>query len=163
MKYKYTAIAGQTDIGGRTTRRPVVEVELSNGTHARTFLALIDSGADQITMPAAIAKVFGIDRNQSPKRTTMGISMEPSQGFVGQLTLRIQDQVESFTAPVVFIDSEFPSFWAGKASSIGTASRSNKTMILLRLHLRPTERQTQSRLIGGSMRSLNQFTRTALW
>ena len=108
MKYKYSVVAGETNINGEYTKRPVVEIELSRGNQYRKFLALIDSGADQIHMPAAIAEVFGIDRSKCPKRASMGISMEATQGFVGELTFRIQRQDETFNAPVVFIDTDVP-------------------------------------------------------
>lgn len=107
MKYKYTVVAA-VDTKGRYTRRPVVEVELSRGGHARTFLALIDSGADQITMPAAIADVLGIDRAACPTRSMMGITMERLNGFVADLDLRILNQPDTTTVPVVFIDTDLP-------------------------------------------------------
>src|SRR5437660_12880287 len=107
MKYRYSAVMGQQNIDGRTTKRPVVEVELTRGNHHRTFLALIDSGADQILMPAAVADGLGIDRRQCPYRSSMGISMDSIDGFVAELGIRIQHQ-EPFTAPVVFIDTEVP-------------------------------------------------------
>ena len=108
MKYKYLATAGQTNIDGRSTKRPIVEVDISRGNHTRKFLALVDSGADQIHMPAALAEVFGIDRDTCPRRSSMGISMEQIEGFIGELTFRIKDQATTFTAPVVFIDTDIP-------------------------------------------------------
>jgi hypothetical protein len=108
MKYKYSVVLGQANTDGRYTKRPVVEVELSRGNITRKFLALIDSGADQIMMPAAIAEVFGIDREDCPQRNSMGISMEPLAGFVSTLGFRIQHQKEMFEAPVVFIEPEIP-------------------------------------------------------
>ncbi|KRQ15359.1 aspartyl protease family protein [Bradyrhizobium manausense] len=108
MKYKYSVVPGQLDIGGRVTRRPVVEVEISNGKVARKFLALIDSGADQITMPAAIAEALGIDRAACKTRSVFGISMEHSEGFVAELSFRLRNQASSFTAPVIFIDTDVP-------------------------------------------------------
>ena len=108
MKYKYSVVSGQTNINGQYTKRPIVEVELSRGKQTRKFLALIDSGADQIHMPAAIAEAFGIDRAQCSKRSSIGISMERTEGFVGELTFHIQHQSESFSAPVVFIDTDVP-------------------------------------------------------
>ena len=110
MKYKYSVVAGQTNIDGRYTKRPVVEVEISKGNQARKFLALVDSGADQIIMPAVIAEIFGIDRNACPKRSAFGITMERSEGFVGELTFHIRQQAQSFNAPVVFIDTDVPVF-----------------------------------------------------
>jgi hypothetical protein len=107
MKYQYSAVVGQLNIDGRTTKRPVVEVELTRGNYHRTFLALIDSGADQILMPAAIADGLGIDRNRCPHRSSMGITMDSIDGFVAELSIRLQHQ-EPFTAPVVFIDTEVP-------------------------------------------------------
>ena len=108
MKYKYTPVPGETDICGRITRRPIVEIELSNGKHARVFSALLDSGADQITMPAYIAELFGIERGRALVRPMLGISMKPIHGFVGELTIRIERQTERFAALVVFVDSEMP-------------------------------------------------------
>jgi len=108
MKYKYSVVSGQVNTDGRYTRRPVVEVELSRGAQRRTFLALIDSGADQIMMPAVVAAVFGIDRSKCPTRASTGISMEPINGFVAHLDFCIEHQAESFTAPVVFIDTDIP-------------------------------------------------------
>ena len=108
MKYKFSIVAGQTNIDGRYTKRPIVEVELSKGNQTRKFLALIDSGADQITMPAAIAEVFGIERENCPKRGAVGISMERTEGFVGELAFHIRNQTETFKAPVVFIDTDVP-------------------------------------------------------
>jgi hypothetical protein len=63
MKYKYSEAPGQLNTDGRFTKRPIV-------------LALIDSGADQIIMPAAIAELFGIDRASCPERSVIGVSME---------------------------------------------------------------------------------------
>jgi hypothetical protein len=108
MKYRYSVVSGQTGIGGHFTRRPIVQVELSRDGTKRTFLALIDSGADQIMMPAAIAEVFGIERDQCPRRTSMGVSMEPIDGFVSHLTFRIAHQEHTFDAPVIFIDTDVP-------------------------------------------------------
>jgi hypothetical protein len=108
MKYRYSVVSGQTNVDGRYTKRPVVEVELSSGNQTRKFLALIDSGADQIMMPAAIAEAFGIDRDQCPKRISLGVSMEPVDGFVSDLTFRIAHQPNAFEAPVIFIDADVP-------------------------------------------------------
>src|SRR5438876_5385531 len=108
MKYNYSVVVGQKNTDGSYTKRPVVEIELSRATQRRKFLALIDSGADQIMMPSAVADIFGIDREQCPRRASMGVSMEPIDGFVGELTFQIQHQSERFDAPVVFIDTEVP-------------------------------------------------------
>jgi hypothetical protein len=108
MKYKYTVVSGQYNVDGSFTKRPIVEVEISNGNQARKFLALIDSGADQIHLPAAIAEVFGIDRNICKPWRSMGISMQDTPGFLSELTFHIRNQPESFTAPVVFIDTDVP-------------------------------------------------------
>ena len=108
MKYKYSVVAGQTDTDGRYTKRPVIEVELSRGTQKRKFLAIIDSGADQILMPAAIADVFEIERDRCPRRASMGISMERIDGFVAELAIHVQYQSEPFKAPVVFVDTDVP-------------------------------------------------------
>ncbi len=104
MKYKYSVVSGQTDPQGRYVRRPLVEVELSREAQSRKFLGLIDSGADQIIMPAVIAEIFGIDRTACPERSMMGITMESVPGFLGELTFHIEHQPESFAAPVVFLD-----------------------------------------------------------
>jgi hypothetical protein len=108
MKYRYAVVSGQTNVDGGYTKRPIVEVELSHGNQQRKFLALIDSGADQIMMPAAIAEALGIDCEQCPRRTSLGVSMEPIEGFVSHLTFRIAHQVDAFDAPVVFIDTDVP-------------------------------------------------------
>jgi hypothetical protein len=108
VKYKYKTTYGATDTSGRYTKRPVVEVELSHAGQSRKFLALIDSGADQITMPAAIAEVFGIDRASCRPHALMGISMERIAGFVGALDIRVERQAETFPAVVVFIDTDVP-------------------------------------------------------
>src|ERR1700720_2521971 len=108
MKYKYTVVAGALDTKGRYKKRPIVGGELSHGGHVRTFLALIDSGADQITMPAAIADALGIDRTACPPRSLMGITMERTEGFVAQVMIHVQHHVEPITAPAVFIDTDVP-------------------------------------------------------
>ena len=108
MKYKYSVVAGQSNTDGRYTKRPIIEVELSNGKQKRKFLALIDSGADQIHMPMAIAEVFGISKEKCRPWTSVGISMERTAGFIGKLTFQIQHQTETFEAPVVFIDTDIP-------------------------------------------------------
>jgi hypothetical protein len=108
MKYRYSVVSGQANIDGSYTKRPVVEVELSRGTQRRKFLALIDSGADQIMMPSAIAAALGIDRDTSARRTSLGVSMDPIDGFVGHLTFQIEHQTGSFDAPVIFIDTDVP-------------------------------------------------------
>jgi hypothetical protein len=108
MKYKFSVVSGQVNTDGRYTKRPVIELVASRGSQRRKFLALIDSGADQIIMPVAIAEVFGIDRQDCPARSVMGISMERMSGFVGELSLQIQDQPKPFDAPIVFIDADVP-------------------------------------------------------
>ncbi len=108
MKYRYTVAAGALDTAGRHTRRPIVEVEISHGGPARKFLALVDSGADQITMPAAIADALGVDRASCPRRTMMGITMERTEGFVAPIQIRVSRQIGTITAPVVFIDTDVP-------------------------------------------------------
>jgi len=108
MKYRYSVASGQLNTDGTYTKRPIVEVEISKGSQRRKFLSLIDSGADQIIMPAAIAEVFGIDRNSCTRRSVMGVSMESIAGFVAELTFRIQHQPEAFAAPVVFLDTDVP-------------------------------------------------------
>src|ERR1700681_1147621 len=99
MKYRYSVVSGQTNIDGRYTKRPVVEVVISKGNKKRTFLALIDSGADHIMKRAAIAEAFEIDRRRCPARPTMGVSMEPIEGFVSHLTFQIAHQDDAFDAP----------------------------------------------------------------
>ena len=107
MKYEYST-SEQVNTDGRPTKRPIVEVTIERGRQRRTFLALIDSGADQIIMPSAIAEVSGIDRANCPERSVIGVSMEPIQGFVADLWLRIEHQREYFRAPVVFVDADVP-------------------------------------------------------
>src|SRR5437660_713207 len=102
MKYSYSVVVGQKNVNGRNTKRPIGEIELSRGNQRRKFLALIDSGADQIVMPASIADALGIHREQCHPRTLLGISMESVDGFLGELNIHIQHQDEAFTAPVVF-------------------------------------------------------------
>ena len=108
MKYEYTVVADETETGGNVLKRPIVDVEISNGKHKRTFVALIDSGADRIHMPSYIASILGIDREKCPRVTSMGISMEGTAGFLSELTFRIHGQTAPFTAPVVFIDTDIP-------------------------------------------------------
>jgi hypothetical protein len=108
MKYKYTVAADVPDTKGRYTKRLIVEVELSNGGPSRKFLALIDSGADQITMPAAVADALRIDRRACPPRSMMCITMEPLAGFVAEIAIRVQHQAERITALAVFIDTDIP-------------------------------------------------------
>lgn len=108
MKYKYSVVAGATDIHGRFTKHPIVQVELSHGTRRRTFLALIDSGADDIILPAAIAEALGIDRQRCREHSAVGISMQPTPGFIAPLTIQIQHQPEPFDASAVFLDTDVP-------------------------------------------------------
>lgn len=108
MKYRYSAASGHTNIDGRHTKRPVVEVEFSRGNQRRKFLALIDLGADHIMMPAAIAEVLGIDLAACPRRAVLGVSMEPIDGFVSHLTFQISNQEDRFDAPVLFIETDVP-------------------------------------------------------
>jgi hypothetical protein len=108
MKYRYSVVSGLTNTDGRYTKRPIIEVELGHGNIRRKFLALIDSGADQIMMPAAVAEAFGIEAAACPRRSSMGISMEPIDGFVATLSFRLKDQSGSFDAPVVFVEPDIP-------------------------------------------------------
>ncbi len=108
MKYKYSVVAGASDIHGRFTKRPIAQVELSHGTQRRTFLALVDSGADNIILPAAIAEALGIDQTRCREHSALGISMQPTPGFIAPLTIHVQHQPEPFDASVVFLDSDVP-------------------------------------------------------
>ena len=58
MEYRYSVVVGEWNVDGSRTKRPVVEIELSRGNRRHTFLALVDSGADQIVMPTAIAEAL---------------------------------------------------------------------------------------------------------
>ena len=108
MKYKYLAAAGATDIHGRFIKRPIVEIEVSHGSLRRPFLALLDSGADDIILPAAIAEAFGIDRAACRQHSTVGISMQPITGFIAPITIHIKHQPQPFEAEAVFIDTDVP-------------------------------------------------------
>lgn len=108
MKYRYTAVSGALDTRGRYTKRPVVEVELLANGPARKFIALVDSGADHITMSAAIADALGINRDGCSKRTLMGITMQRTEGFISTLQIRVQHQSQPISAPVIFIDTDVP-------------------------------------------------------
>jgi hypothetical protein len=108
VKYKYTVVSGAQTLGGRFVKRPVVQIEISRGKHARTFLAIVDSGADNIILPAYIAELYGIDTSACPRYSVMGISLESTPGFVAELDFRLQMHSEVFTAPVVFIDKDVP-------------------------------------------------------
>jgi hypothetical protein len=108
MKYKYLVVSGALNPDGSPTKRPVVEIEVSNRNQRRKFLAIIDSGADQIHMPAAIAEVLGIDREKCRTWNSMGISMQNTPGFIGELTFQVRNQATKFTAPVVFLDTDIP-------------------------------------------------------
>jgi hypothetical protein len=81
MKYRYSVLSGQTNVERGYARRPLVEVVVSNGGHKRTFLALIDSGADQTMMPSAAAELFGITRDHAARRLTLRISMKTVEGL----------------------------------------------------------------------------------
>src|SRR3989344_6319718 len=105
MKYKYSHVSGQHNIDGSALKRPAVWVDISNGKQTRRFVALIDSGADHITMSSRMAEVFGIERNDKQNRPMLGITMETVDGFVAELTFQIEDLQGSFIAPVVFINS----------------------------------------------------------
>lgn len=108
MKYKYTVVAGALDTAGRYAKRPIVEIEISRGGPARKFLALINSGADQITMPAAIADALGIVRATCPRRSLIGITMQRVDGFVASIGIRVQHHSELIAVPAVFIDTDIP-------------------------------------------------------
>ena len=102
MKYSYSA----SRVG--SPKRPIIEVELSRGRLTRKALGLIDSGADNIIMPAALATFFGIDEANCPRRPTMGINMSVIDGFLGELTVRLDRQMAAFNVSVVFINTEVP-------------------------------------------------------
>jgi hypothetical protein len=59
-------------------------------------------------MPAAIADALGIDRAACRPRSMMGISMQPTEGFIAQVMIRVQHHVEPITVPAVFIDTDVP-------------------------------------------------------
>jgi hypothetical protein len=59
-------------------------------------------------MPSAIAEALGIDRERSAPRPSLGVSMDPIDGFLGHLTFRLEHQADSFDAPVIFIDTDVP-------------------------------------------------------
>lgn len=105
MKYKYSHVSGQHNLDGSALKRPAVWVDISAGKHKRRFIALIDSGADYITMSSRMAEVFGIERGGRQNRPMLGITMEPVDGFVAELTFQIENLQRSFIAPVVFINS----------------------------------------------------------
>jgi hypothetical protein len=108
VKYKYTVVSGAQTVGGRFVKRPVMQIEISRGKRSRTFLAIIDSGADSIILPAYIAELFGIDKTACRSYSVMGISLESTPGFIAELDFRLQNHSEVFTAPVVFIDKKVP-------------------------------------------------------
>lgn len=40
------------------------------------------------------------------RRSVMGVTMEPIDGFIEYLTFRLQDQEQGLDAPVIFIEAE---------------------------------------------------------
>jgi hypothetical protein len=95
VKYKYTVVSGAQTVGGRFVKRPAVQIEISRGKHARTFLAIIDSGADNIILPAYVAELFGIDKATCRPYNVIGISMQNTPGFIAELDFRLQNHSQA--------------------------------------------------------------------
>ena len=100
-KYTYTAQWGR---GGTIAYRPLIEIQVSNGTgtDAISILALIDSGTDGTVFNADIARSLGIDPNGCQKVRLGGIGM--SEGFMCDIRMALTDLDFEITLPVIFIE-----------------------------------------------------------
>lgn len=85
----------------------MVEVEISKNGITRTFLALIDSGADVVLMPDTIAIMLNIDSAGCPIRNVGGVAGN-TKGFVTNVNLKVQYFSKSINIPVCFIRTDVP-------------------------------------------------------
>ena len=107
MKYRYFTVSGVFDTRGRHTKRPILEIELLNliaGQKNYAGLALIDSGADTTMMNSEYASLLGI-KVVKHRSAVVGISGEPNQCYIGNVTLKIKSIAQNVELPVLFIDS----------------------------------------------------------
>lgn len=73
LPYVRFLVSGRTVKPARFVYRPVIPVKLRLGRQAITFEGLVDSGADECTFPAWIAKTLGHDVHKGGPRVFSGI------------------------------------------------------------------------------------------
>ncbi len=84
-KYDYT---GKWGLDG-VIYRPIIEVDVSNGSNKISFLALIDSGTDGTILNLEIAHALGIDISKCEETKVGGIG--EMEGFISTVTLAVPD------------------------------------------------------------------------
>lgn len=82
MKFKYKRC-------GRDALRPVVPVELVNGSRTIPYEVLVDSGADMSIFDAEIGELAGIDVEAGEKRSLGGVTGAAEIFYVHKVTLVI--------------------------------------------------------------------------
>lgn len=102
LKYDYTPTIGWE---GRFDRQPLVDVVFKNPNNGRTVevRCLIDSGAANTILNAALADELGIDLRTGGQHPFFGISGDPVVGYDHMVSFRLKEDSHEYGMAVAFL------------------------------------------------------------
>ena len=104
MKYQYTTtLAANTK--GKLAKRPLIEIDLMNGSRTVHAFGLIDSGADTTLMNIEYARDLGIDLRSARTKEFLGIGNSRVPSFITEIMIKVQHIDTIITTPVAFTES----------------------------------------------------------
>lgn len=110
MKFPYQKLPILQDSDPQKPKiaRPYVPVYL-HGPRGKTdapFYALLDSGADQVLLPAELAEVVGIDdfKNTKQHSRTVGVASQVTETYYHDLHLQIEGDTRTLPTTVGFAE-----------------------------------------------------------
>ena len=98
LRFPYLQVATGhplVSLGGKVHRpRPIIGVTIIGPAGAVPFDGLLDSGADDVLFPEAVAALIGIDLTNAPRGTASGFGPGSTPVRFAMATLRIADNQE---------------------------------------------------------------------
>ncbi len=82
MKFQYKKI-------GSSVFRPIIPVEIHNGTQSVQYHVLVDSGADLNVFDAEIGYAIGLDVKKGEKGKVFGIAGEGADFYIHQIQIKV--------------------------------------------------------------------------
>ncbi len=92
-----------SQVRGDFIYRPMIGVDIINGSEKYPCLSLIDSGTDTTLFNADFAPLLGIDESTCKKVKVGGIEKADSFGFIAKIKLRIEGFDEEIETEVIFV------------------------------------------------------------
>lgn len=104
MKYRYTSFF-PSDRTFKWVKRPIIQIEVFGPRDSKTFVALVDSGADNCLFNAEVADVLGIDLSDAKRRNLTGITGTMEGYYLDEIKIKVDGMDKPVEIPVCFIKS----------------------------------------------------------